>query len=86
MSASASKQTSRWGSFLQQAVAGVESRLDNMLAEGIEEQNTPKPPVAPTPAVKAVKTESGVLESPEPAKAQLAYMDHRYFADCVDKQ
>lgn len=28
-----SKPTSRWGSFLQQAVAGVESRLDNILAE-----------------------------------------------------
>lgn len=26
--------SSRWGSFLQQAVAGVESRLDNILAEG----------------------------------------------------
>ncbi|KAI9051237.1 hypothetical protein LZ554_005338 [Drepanopeziza brunnea f. sp. 'monogermtubi'] len=34
----ASKQTSRWGTFLQQAVAGVESRLDNILAEGMEEQ------------------------------------------------
>ncbi|KAL2063019.1 hypothetical protein VTL71DRAFT_6091 [Oculimacula yallundae] len=32
------KQTSRWGNFLQQAVAGVESRLDNILAEGVEEQ------------------------------------------------
>ncbi|KAI9749937.1 MAG: hypothetical protein M4579_006672 [Chaenotheca gracillima] len=29
-----SKQSSRWGSFLQQAVAGVESRLDTILAEG----------------------------------------------------
>ncbi|KAI9655068.1 MAG: hypothetical protein M1829_000701 [Trizodia sp. TS-e1964] len=28
------KQTSRWGSLLQQAVAGVESRLDNILADG----------------------------------------------------
>ena len=25
------KQTSRWGSFLQQALDGVESRLDNIL-------------------------------------------------------
>jgi hypothetical protein len=25
--------SSRWGSFLSQAVAGVESRLDNMLSE-----------------------------------------------------
>ncbi|KAI9677093.1 MAG: hypothetical protein M1817_006932 [Caeruleum heppii] len=28
------KQSSRWGSLLQQAVAGVESRLDNILADG----------------------------------------------------
>lgn len=26
-------KSSKWGSFLSQAVAGVESRLDNMLAE-----------------------------------------------------
>lgn len=31
--ASQSKPASRWGSFLQQAVAGVESRLDTILAE-----------------------------------------------------
>jgi hypothetical protein len=36
------KQSSRWG-FLQQAVAGVESRLDSILAEGTEEP--PKKPV-----------------------------------------
>ena len=32
--AAPAKQTSRWGSLLQQAVAGVESRLDNILADG----------------------------------------------------
>ena len=32
------KQAMRWGSFLSQAVAGVESRLDNML--GDEAQGT----------------------------------------------
>lgn len=31
------KPVSKWGSFLQQAVAGVESRLDNILAEGNEQ-------------------------------------------------
>ncbi|CZT04947.1 related to transcription factor TMF [Rhynchosporium agropyri] len=36
--AAPAKQTSRWGNFLSQAVAGVESRLDNILAEGVEEQ------------------------------------------------
>jgi hypothetical protein len=30
------KQSSRWGSFLQQAVAGVESRLDNILTDAEE--------------------------------------------------
>jgi hypothetical protein len=29
--ATPAKQTSRWGSFLQQALDGVESRLDNIL-------------------------------------------------------
>ena len=29
----ATKSSSRWGSFLQQAVAGVESRLDTILAD-----------------------------------------------------
>ncbi|MCJ1405383.1 hypothetical protein MMC11_008611 [Xylographa trunciseda] len=33
-SSAQSKSSSRWGSFLQQAVAGVESRLDNILADG----------------------------------------------------
>jgi hypothetical protein len=31
--AAQSKPTSRWGSFFQQAVAGVESRLDTILAD-----------------------------------------------------
>ena len=31
--ASQAKHTSRWGSLLQQAVAGVESRLDTILAD-----------------------------------------------------
>lgn len=60
--AAPTKQASRWGSFLQQAVAGVESRLDNILAEGAEEEAA-KPaslsakPVAPAPAPG--KLESG---------------------------
>ncbi|KXH62648.1 M protein repeat protein [Colletotrichum salicis] len=36
-------KSTRWGSFLQQAVAGVEARLDNMLAEG---ENGAVPPQA----------------------------------------
>jgi hypothetical protein len=57
MSAS-SKQPSRWGSFLQQAVAGVESRLDNMLLDGVDEQTPPKKTAAPSPAVAATKSDS----------------------------
>lgn len=53
------KQGSKWGSFLSQAVAGVESRLDNLLADGIEEPgaitNKPTTPVPIAPA----KTEGG---------------------------
>jgi hypothetical protein len=38
------KQSSRWGSFLQQAVAGVESRLDNILTDAEEGGKVGKPP------------------------------------------
>ncbi|KAJ6445561.1 m protein repeat protein [Purpureocillium lavendulum] len=51
-------KSSRWGSFLSQAVAGVESRLDNILAEA-EEQPQQKP------------TQAAPASSPKPA-AQLA--------------
>lgn len=36
----------KWGSLLSQAVAGVEARLDNILAE----EDTPKPTPSPTPS------------------------------------
>lgn len=49
----APKQTSRWGSFLQQAVAGVESRLDNILAEGVDEPGAPPTPTSTQSAHKA---------------------------------
>lgn len=51
-----SKPASRWGSLLQQAVAGVESRLDTILADGDE-------PLAP-PAKANSKTQDS-LESKE---------------------
>ncbi|KAF9869826.1 m protein repeat protein [Colletotrichum karsti] len=46
-------KSSRWGSFLQQAVAGVEARLDNILAEGENgpgQQQTQAPDRPDTPA------------------------------------
>ncbi|ETS86804.1 hypothetical protein PFICI_00632 [Pestalotiopsis fici W106-1] len=42
---------SRWGSFLSQAVAGVEARLDNILAE---EEPAPKQPNAPSTTAATV--------------------------------
>ncbi|KAF7860855.1 hypothetical protein EAF04_008373 [Stromatinia cepivora] len=38
MTSPAKQSSSRWGSFLSQAVGGLESRLDNILAEGQEGQ------------------------------------------------
>jgi TATA element modulatory factor len=47
--AAPTKQSSRWGSFLQQAVAGVESRLDNILTEGAEDGGKSSRPANLTP-------------------------------------
>ncbi|KAI1755053.1 hypothetical protein F4782DRAFT_431698 [Xylaria castorea] len=44
---SASQKSSRWGSFLSQAVAGVEARLDNILAEDDGSKPSATPAVAP---------------------------------------
>jgi len=65
--AAPAKQTSRWGSLLQQAVAGVESRLDNILAEGAGEGGVgdeglqAKKTAVPTPAPVAAKPESSTI-------------------------
>ncbi len=52
---------SRWGSFLSQAVAGVEARLDNILAEeeSASQQREAKPanpasPAKQTPSMSSV--------------------------------
>ncbi|KAK0733606.1 TATA element modulatory factor 1 TATA binding-domain-containing protein [Lasiosphaeria miniovina] len=42
--AAPSKQSSRWGSFISQAVAGVEARLDNILADGEDGSGQPRDP------------------------------------------
>ncbi|KAI9851656.1 MAG: hypothetical protein M1838_003125 [Thelocarpon superellum] len=65
-----SRQSSRWGSFLQQAVAGVESRLDTILADG-DEASTKAPasndtkaeqlsPKAGTPTTQASRGGGGL--------------------------
>ncbi|KAF6803920.1 M protein repeat protein [Colletotrichum sojae] len=46
-------KSSRWGSFLQQAVAGVEARLDNILAEG--ENGLSQQAQTPLPATTTAK-------------------------------
>ncbi|TDZ19688.1 hypothetical protein Cob_v007376 [Colletotrichum orbiculare MAFF 240422] len=44
-------KSSRWGSFLQQAVAGVEARLDNILAEGENGISSAQPDAAQSATV-----------------------------------
>lgn len=48
---------SKWGSFLSQAVANVESRLDTMLAE--EEQQAAKQNASSTPPAQPPKPSTG---------------------------
>ena len=48
----------KWGSFFQQAVAGVESRLDNILSEGEYAPDAVKPASSP-PAGDGPKTTPG---------------------------
>lgn len=46
--AATGKQSSRWGSFLQQAVAGIESNLDNILSgDDVPQPKPAEPPVIP---------------------------------------
>ncbi|TVY37717.1 TATA element modulatory factor [Lachnellula subtilissima] len=55
MAAPSKQSSSRWGSFLQQAVAGVESRLDTILAEG-DEAIAPTSAKRPTPTSTTTNT------------------------------
>lgn len=62
--AAPAKQNSRWGSFLQQAVAGVESRLDTILAEGGDDVSKPAKAI-PTPSnAGPAKVEGGAQAWP----------------------
>lgn len=58
------KQASRWGSFLQQAVAGVESRLDNILAESDDDRSA-TPPAAAAAAATTTTASPKVTSSGE---------------------
>ncbi|KAI0526093.1 hypothetical protein F5B22DRAFT_268400 [Xylaria bambusicola] len=69
---SAPQKSSRWGSFLSQAVAGVEARLDNILAEdGSPKESTtsavtpsaaPVPPTPPTRSATPSKSANDRLQ------------------------
>jgi hypothetical protein len=65
--AAPSKQSSRWGSFLSQAVAGVEARLDNILAES-EGDSAPQPKdnktASPSTATPPASAPTPVKQSP----------------------
>lgn len=50
---------SKWGSFLSQAVAGVEARLDNILAE----EDQAKPGTSPAPSQQPSKPSSPGLST-----------------------
>ncbi|KAL3961626.1 hypothetical protein ACCO45_003149 [Purpureocillium lilacinum] len=56
---------SRWGSFLSQAVAGVESRLDNILAEADDSsQQKPSPAAAPASSPKPAQLAAPAKPTP----------------------
>lgn len=72
---------SRWGSFLSQAVAGVESRLDNMLAEPEDARPqdssataSPAGPASPAPMTTKQQPASQQLAVPaKPSPGKLSY-------------
>ena len=63
-----SKQTSRWGSLLQGAVAGIESRLDTILAE--DDQASARSRTADE-AAKQAAAEKAATEKAAAEKARL---------------
>lgn len=83
------KQSSRWGSFLQQAVAGVESRLDNILAEG-DEATVPNKPGVAAPAHNATKSDDGTHTHPTQHllwnEVTLTQPLNRYLSECIEQQ
>ncbi|KAI9819954.1 MAG: hypothetical protein M1827_006524 [Pycnora praestabilis] len=68
----ASKTSSRWGSFLQQAVAGVESRLDTILADEGDSsvrESAPDAKVSPIPLGTVLPPAEGSLTRKVPGSA-----------------
>ncbi|KAI1265264.1 hypothetical protein F5Y18DRAFT_65187 [Xylariaceae sp. FL1019] len=69
MSAPQKPSSSRWGSFLSQAVAGVEARLDNILAEDDPQRATRDTRDTTTPAPAAATTISAAATPPPQSSA-----------------
>ncbi|KAI1154894.1 hypothetical protein F4825DRAFT_132374 [Nemania diffusa] len=65
---SASQKSSRWGSFLSQAVAGVEARLDNILAEDDGTKGSTTPAAVPNPS-PVPPTPTPPMRSATPSKS-----------------
>jgi TATA element modulatory factor len=68
---SAPQKTSRWGSFLSQAVAGVEARLDNILAEedSSSKKSSEQPVTTAAPAATAPGPPTPPTRSATPNKS-----------------
>ncbi|KAI8629301.1 hypothetical protein F5Y19DRAFT_96468 [Xylariaceae sp. FL1651] len=61
-------KSSRWGSFLSQAVAGVEARLDNILAED-DGPKEPREPKEPAPTIVPATSLTPPTRSATPSKS-----------------
>ncbi|KAK0656176.1 TATA element modulatory factor 1 TATA binding-domain-containing protein [Cercophora newfieldiana] len=78
--AAPSKQSSRWGSFLSQAVAGVEARLDNILAEtegDVAQQQKDSKATSPPTAVPPAPVVTSTKQSPGPSRTASTRVNDR---------
>ncbi|KAI1489030.1 TATA element modulatory factor 1 TATA binding-domain-containing protein [Biscogniauxia mediterranea] len=62
------QKTSKWGSFLSQAVAGVEARLDNILAEEEPAKRPTEPPSSTTAGIPPIATPPPPPRSTTPSR------------------
>lgn len=69
--------TKRWGSYLSQAMAGVEARLDNILTENEELANDPKKSSSSLPPTPAPASASPRKSSPGISLAAFSFL-HRH--------
>ncbi|PTB64095.1 hypothetical protein BBK36DRAFT_1123905 [Trichoderma citrinoviride] len=67
--AASGKGASRWGSFLQQAVAGVESRLDTILAESDDDRGAAQPAATTTTTTTTTTTSAASAKASTNSRA-----------------